>query len=186
MPNWCTNSLNIKHNDSAMIDRIVNIIEDDKGLFNSFTPYPEKYAKLDREAKEHLEKTKEYITDGYNQGGYQWCCNNWGTKWDVHYSDIQYGTKSPNEIQLYFVTAWCPPIQFYETLEDLEYKVRATFDEEGHDFLGIYEDGIEEVYDYPETMKAFNKLPKSIQKEFSFIKNELVLSEREREKENEK
>lgn len=46
--------------------------------------------------------------DGYNSGGYQWCCANWGTKWnfgDVTCNDM--GEKP--ELNYTFNTAWSVP-----------------------------------------------------------------------------
>lgn len=53
---------------------------------------------------------------------YNWCINNWGTKWD-HYDMLIYGRDNPdddrydeNELVCKFTTAWAPPINFLKEL----------------------------------------------------------------------
>ncbi len=76
--------------------------------FNSLIPYPERFAKLDREARE-WEKAhpdhpwKDRPKDGFNQGGYEWCCEHWGTKWNA------YAQKQVSPTVIYFETAWAAP-----------------------------------------------------------------------------
>lgn len=75
--------------------------------FNTIIPYPQIYQDMDRRAEEYRERLQtianddperkqklealgaEYgvepgtpwIKDGFNSGGYEWCCDMWGTKW---------------------------------------------------------------------------------------------------------
>ncbi len=76
--------------------------------FNKLIPYPEQFAKLDREANE-WEKAHPANPwtgrpkDGFNQGGYEWRCENWGTKWNA------YDQKRLSPISIYFQTAWSAP-----------------------------------------------------------------------------
>jgi hypothetical protein len=179
MPNWCYNNATIEHNDPTMIKKIVDSIENDKGLFKTFIPYPEKFAELDRKAKAHFDKTGERIKDGYNQGGYQWCCNNWGTKWDIRKEDIILETTQGNIILISFSTAWSPPIQFYDKLIELGFNVYANYEEGGEGFLGVYNNGEEDDYHYPYTIKDFEKLPQHIQNEFSHLKESIEEYEKE-------
>ena len=89
---------------------------------NSFIPYPTVFKTRDIEARrirdivEALPKMERdrwfeknsWPKDGYNQGGYAWCCENWGTKWDFA------NTSKPLELieggfVYTFDTAWSPP-----------------------------------------------------------------------------
>lgn len=181
MPNWCYNGVELRHDDPTMIKKIVDAAKSNKGLFNTFIPYPENFAKLDKKAEAHFEKTGKWIKDGFNQGGYDWCLSNWGTKWDVRKDDIDVRTENENFVLLSFSTAWSPPIPFYEELKELGFKVRGCYEEGGMGFLGVYENGEEENYDFPYTIKEFNKLPKRIKNEFAHLKESIEENEEENE-----
>src|SRR5438045_2750467 len=98
MPNWCENDLEIEGK-SERVNEFLKFAEGPESQFdfNRFIPYPEKFAELDQKAEEARdewqktppEKRGPYpvITDGFNQGGYEWCCDHWGTKWNAaHFS----------------------------------------------------------------------------------------------------
>jgi len=102
----------------------------------SFAPYPEVYKILDKGTFEHmvewilhgdkhlesLRKIDRDFTDaelqiinnsgldptrdGFNQGGYEWCCDNWGTKWPSRESELE---EKPGCLIYSFETAWNPP-----------------------------------------------------------------------------
>ena len=91
----------------------------------------------------------------------------WGTKWDVGgdgQSDIDPEGKT---LFTSFDSAWSPPVNAYEKLEALGFKVTAMFYEGGMAFAGSYEDGCcndislegmsadEIERDYPEIDEAF-------------------------------
>jgi hypothetical protein len=115
MPNWCHNRLQIigRHNE---IDLCLRSIKGKNGAFdfNTLIPYPEEYASLDRAAKKWREdnldnpddpkKLFEGPKDGYNSGGYDWCCEHWGTKWNACDPEVDY-----IHSELHFDTAWGPP-----------------------------------------------------------------------------
>jgi len=49
--------------------------------------------------------------DWFNRGGYNWCCENWGSKWGMN--DL----KCEEEHEVYtFSTAWSPSIPLYDAL----------------------------------------------------------------------
>ena len=100
--------------------------------FNKIIPYPQEYLDKDDAAARltHLmqqkaltkEETKEAIMiklkynygndkgfyqDGYNSGGYDWCCRNWGTKWNA--GDTCFSQKG-GRLTYDFDTAWCSPM----------------------------------------------------------------------------
>ena len=126
MPNWCANSLVLHHEDVNMIERAVQSFQKEE-FCNEFVPMPEEFK---------------------NDGWYEWRVSNWGTKWDVGSS--QYGVErgNANECKFSFDSAWSPPIQFYEKLEELGFTVKAMYYEPGMAYCGIYEDGFDDYYEY--------------------------------------
>ena len=151
MPNWCNNSVEIYHTDPAMIERVREAFN--KGaLLLEFIPVPEDLhivAGSVPVAEEEAHKAKEQAnraTHGY-ANWYDWCVNEWGTKWDVG-ADGNPAQDIPGGLMLGFDSAWAPPINAYEKLFYMGFKIRAMYYEPGMAFAGIFEDGADEYYEY--------------------------------------
>jgi len=149
MPNWCNNNLTLTHEDPAMILRAKEAL--DRGEFlNEFIPVPEdlkitsgflgsgpEQEELERQTKANVEK--------YGYGNwYDYCCGEWGTKWDVGgdgQTDIHPDGKM---LHTYFDSAWSPPVAAYEKLEELGFEVNAMYYEGGMAYAGAYGGGNDE------------------------------------------
>ena len=150
MPNWCNNSLTLKHTDPAMIKRAFDALE--KGAFlNEFVPIPESLHivagrvgdGIEQEALEAQEKLNE-AQHGY-KNWYDFCSNEWGTKWDVGDEGSQ-TLVNENELTTYFDSAWSPPTGAYAKLQDLGFEVEAYYYESGMCFAGIYDENGDDFY----------------------------------------
>jgi len=139
MPNWCLNKLTVSHTDKTAMDRFVSAYN--KGtLCNEFLPMPQD------------------IGDGW----YDWCVNNWGTKWDVGADEgtekeeqyglkatvIPWNDKNTVEASCSFDSAWAPPIGLYDELVELGYDVHASYFEPGMRFCGVYHNGADNYIEY--------------------------------------
>ena len=60
-------------------------------------------------------------SNGFNSGGYDWCLNNWGTKWGICCSEISSEkiTDNKSEIVYSFQTAWSPGQQVILKMSEL-------------------------------------------------------------------
>ena len=151
MPNWCGNTLTISHEDPAMITRAVEAF--DRGeFFNEFVPVPPDLqitsspGTQDQDLRSAYEVNKDKF--GY-ETWYDFCCNEWGTKWDVGDSQgIQ--SHDPCELIVYFDSAWSPPIAFYQALENLGFTVYAQYYEPGCGYAGIYDEHGDNYYELTE------------------------------------
>jgi hypothetical protein len=79
---------------------------------------------------------------------YDFCVNEWGTKWDVGGDDHGPAQDIPGGLIMSFDSAWSPPIQAYEKMLDLGFSIRAYYYEPGMAFAGIWEDGDDDFYEY--------------------------------------
>lgn len=127
MPNWCMNNLTISHTDPNMAQHFVDAYNEG-GVCN------------------YLLQTGEWET---------YTSNNWGTKWDFGKDEhddpamvipvttpTEDGISTRYEVEISFNTAWLPPIQLYNHLVSLGYKVRASYFEPGCCFCGNYYSGV--------------------------------------------
>ena len=156
MPNWCMNKLTVSHDDPSMLDRFVQAYNSGK-VCNEFIPKPED------------------IGDGW----YDWCINNWGTKWDVGadvgtdreeryglkatVAPVDWSTGQTIEANCSFDSAWSPPIGLYEKLVELGYKVHASYFEGGMAYCGIYHNG----YDNYIELKSKDDIPVGVWNDFN-------------------
>jgi len=153
MPNWCDNTITLKHSDPTMIKRAQDALE--RGEFlNEFHPVPPDLKIVagrvgnDEDAHQQalgLQEEANLKNHGY-RNWYDWCVNEWGTKWDVG----DEGSATLNEdgsLTASFNSAWAPPIEAYRMLEDLGFEIKAYYFEGGMMFAGIYEDGDDDYYD---------------------------------------
>ena len=146
MPNHTDNRVTLSHADSQQIDMIYNIMNtEDTPLCQTLIPMDEKLLEISG------------FSDNYEvQGWYEWRLDNWGTKWDVY--EAHCTRIDANTLQLYFYTAWSPPIPIYDKLVDMGFEVNARYLDEGWGYIGEYTDGddwcttdVESVVeDYPE------------------------------------
>jgi hypothetical protein len=136
MPNWCSNDLTIEGEDVLKVLEFIKDDKINEGYsfdFSKVIPYPEKWKKLDEIAQDFdrkqmaldkkdpefaekmkalreefgLEEGQWRPKDGYNQGGYDWCIENWGVKWNV--GEMEEGYVQDNFAQFVFDTPWGPP-----------------------------------------------------------------------------
>jgi len=65
---------------------------------------------------------------------YDWCVNNWGTKWDVY----SISEESPDNT-FSFDTAWSPPMPAYEVLSERhpDVSIKVKYIDEGWGFAGV-------------------------------------------------
>jgi hypothetical protein len=149
MPNWCNNNLVLTHEDPAMIQRAFDALE--RGEFlQEFVPVPEQLkivagcvgdpveqAKLEADTARNLEEL------GYGNW-YDFCVGEWGTKWDCGEqgaSDIHPGGKM---LHTFFDTAWSPPVNAYEKLVEMGFRVEAMYYEPGMGYAGRFDSGGDE------------------------------------------
>ena len=120
MPNWCANVVTIGHSDPKMVERVRSAFEAGR-LCNEFLPHPT------------------------NEWSWEHSVNTWGTKWEVEgeISDTDEGG-----VTLVFDSAWAPPTGLYAHLHSLGYEVYARYYEPGIAFCGVFDNGVEDHYDY--------------------------------------
>jgi len=131
MPNWCNNKLTITHKDADVMDNLMSQVRADENgdLFKYIKPMPDNTFRgaLGNEEREECES--KGIPNWYD-----WCCENWGTKWDAcHMSWHQHDDHS---VSFDFDTAWSPPISVYEELAEQGFEVEAYYVEYGMMFAG--------------------------------------------------
>jgi hypothetical protein len=152
MPNWCNNTAEIYHTDPAMLERVREAFN--KGaLLEEFIPVPASLKIIAGSVSDPVEQAKlvedtkrNQETHGYGNW-YDFCVNEWGTKWDIG-ADGQPAQDIEGGLILSFDSAWAPPVSAYEKLEDLGFRIRATYYEPGMAFAGIWENGSDDYYEY--------------------------------------
>ena len=174
MPNWCDNTVELYHEDPKMIDRAVDALN--RGEFlQEFIPVPESLQIVagrvgddTDEAQKKLEEdtARNLATHGYGNW-YDYCVNEWGTKWDVGHEGAQ-TRDDANRVTATFESAWAPPTNAYEKLLDLGFEVRAYYYEPGMAFAGIWDNGDDDFYEIggytSETIKE--AIPESLDEMF--------------------
>jgi hypothetical protein len=139
MPNWCTNELIVsgKAKDLAVFKAQAHRPGGDNVAelgfcISRFIPIPEELVGTRSPVvKPNPKLTKKYGADNW----YDWCCNNWGTKWDV---EGQEAGVSKGKLGYTFDSAWAPPSQAIERISEmyLTLKFVLHFVGEGNEFSG--------------------------------------------------
>ena len=191
MPNWCNNVIELAHEDPTMIARADKALREGKFL-EEFIPVPAslhivagrvgddtdpKQIELEAQEKANLE------AHGYATW-YDYCVNEWGTKWDVGGDGIE-PTIEGNALTASFDSAWSPPIQAYEKLLDLGFMVRAYYFEGGMNFAGIWDNGDDDFYDLPSSSAAVREEIPEVLDEMFAISESMEMWEEENAEEEE-
>jgi hypothetical protein len=87
--------------------------------FDKLIPYPEQFRRRDEIAETWDSERRSNPdaergprpTDGFNSGGYEWCVENWGTKWPAAEIRIEDGKETDAGFEAFigFKTAWTSP-----------------------------------------------------------------------------
>ena len=163
MPNWCNNTVEINHTDKTKMYALVEAINEGK-FCNFAMPIPEDlHIVAGRVGNDEDEKQKDLVAQeevnlakhGY-RNWYDFCVNQWGTKWDVDpYDKVDYDDQHDKHgITFGFDSAWAPPCGVYEALMDQGYTVRAYYYEPGMCFCGVYDENGDDYYDLSEMSSA--------------------------------
>ena len=152
MPNWCNNSVEIYHDDPKMIERVRTAFNDGR-LLAEFIPIPQSLKIVagcvgDPDEQKKLEEDTARNREVHGYGNwYDYCVNEWGTKWDVG-ADGNPAQDIPGGLMLGFESAWAPPCAAYEKLTEQGFRIRAMYFEPGMAFAGVWEDGFDDYYEY--------------------------------------
>ena len=162
MPNWCNNNITIT-GPKKIIDKIEKIAKSEDhnaedGLLNYFHPMPTELRDTTADGSRRLPLKKKYGHDDW----YSWAVENWSTKWDIHefygverWDGVEF-EEGIHKITFGFDSAWAPPIGAYEKFleNNSDCFIRAYYYEGGCDFMGLWEDGVDDCYqpsDYKST-----------------------------------
>jgi len=139
MPNWCNNFAKISHPDPAVLQKLADGFNGE-GMFNAVIPVPKELSESlgDDESQTALEKRHEtnIAKHGYKDW-YDYCVNEWGTKWDVSADGETFNIEN-DVFEIYFDSAWAPPTQAYDKMTAMGFHIEADYYEPGMAFCGHY------------------------------------------------
>ena len=147
MPNWCSNSLTLKH-DKEKIDLLEKQLRESDVFFQHLRPRP-----ADQDTN-----------------WYEWNVENWGTKWDVNTDGMEFEDHGDGTATLhgFFDSAWAPPIAAFEQLAqdwDSCY-IELTYFEPGMAFCGEWNsEGLDSEYEIDPD--DFDSVPEHLREEFA-------------------
>jgi hypothetical protein len=166
MPNWCNNRVVISHEDTAKLEALATAIKEGK-FCNHVIPVPESLhivagrvgdaadpKQIELEAQEKSNLAKYGVANWYD-----FCVNNWGTKWDIDPYDPEDVVIVDNCIEFGFDSAWAPPTGIYAELVEQGFEVEATYYEPGMGYVGRWYMGDDDCIEYGgETSKTVRDL----------------------------
>ena len=142
MPNWCDNRVEIYGDNPDQIKEVKKTLASEQTCFdfNNIVPMPKELEGTtspnpEPDSFEAKRLRKQHGHDNW----YDWCCDNWDTKWNSAGADLT--SDSNNSIIEYeFQTAWGPPIKVIEALRELypDLNITAFYDEPGMEMAGYY------------------------------------------------
>lgn len=130
MPNWCSNTLDINHDNKAKIDLLESFLEERKG--KDFFDF--------------------FVDPATGDDWYTYNLDMYGCKWNCTAS--HYERTSDNSMYIIFDSPWGPPIHLYENMETNDFGVYAEYHESGMGFVGKFEYGEDECWEYFENIEA--------------------------------
>lgn len=150
MPNWCHNVMYVRgeKKDLQAFDKIFKGFPDRPPEGKSFADLERKYS------------FNALYPIPNDEDWYKWSVDNWGTKWDIYYSDYTGAFFCENEYTYTFDTAWSPPepwLKHVSTLfPTLEFEIQ--YYEPGIMFAGTtkYKNGQTTEEIFFERRKAFD------------------------------
>ena len=128
MPNWCENRVRLSDNgdNSEQFDKLVKLLDLPPDPFNAIFPRPDfpniPNDKGELPIKEEIKNDKgEVVAETYNfpdgkndDRWYNWCVDNWGTKWDM--CDKFTAEIDEGWAEFGFNTAWSPPYGIFDKI----------------------------------------------------------------------
>ena len=142
MPNWCNNKVEIYGDSPDQIKEVKKTLASKQTCFdfNNIVPMPKELEGTtspnpEPDSFEAKRLRKQHGHDNW----YDWCCDNWDTKWNSAGADLT--SDSNNSIIEYeFQTAWGPPIKVIEALREQypDLNITAFYDEPGMEMAGYY------------------------------------------------
>lgn len=176
MPNWCSNYVSMTHDDAAMLERARTAFARGE-LLNEFIPCPQdlldtiagSYGDPEQQEALRLREASNLEKHGF-RNWYDWSVAHWGTKWDIGSEE---GAEIVGDVlQLTFDSAWSPPIEAYQRLEELGFAVEAFYYEPGMAFCGSWINGADEYIDIPQSsQEAAAVIPDEIDGIFDIVNN---------------
>ena len=184
MPNWCNNTLELAHEDPAMLERARVAFNEGK-LCNEFVPVPASlqitagFLGDGEEQRKLEEQTAQNLVDHGYGNWYDYCVNEWGTKWDVGGDGMIAEPTEDGRLIMSFDSAWSPPCSFYEKMVDLGFSVRAYYYEGGMNFAGIWDNGDDEFYELEGSSEAVREQIPAVLDEMFAISESMEMYEQE-------
>jgi hypothetical protein len=71
----------------------------------------------DPKAKQLADQYKANIDKHGHRHWYDWCCDKWGTKWNL--DDETEVSEGPDSLSYTFATAWCPPLGIFKAMTEM-------------------------------------------------------------------
>ena len=172
MPNWCNNTVEIRHEDPVMLERVRTAFNNG-ALLAEFIPVPEELQITagrtnNPDENQKIVDAEESNREKYGYSNwYDFCVSEWGTKWDVG-GDGAVPHDIDGGIMISFDSAWSPPIAAYEKLTEMGFEIRAFYHESGMCFAGIWEDGFDDYYEYSDmnALEVADTLPEELDEMF--------------------
>ncbi len=153
MPNWCSNHITVRGGNQAEIQRLAKAFAEGE-LCQAVIPVPDELIDTmsgsfgDPEKQAELEARTARNVEKYGYGNwYDFCVNNWGTKWDVSSEAVEIDDDGLG-FSGCFDSAWSPPMGVVEELVNQGYEVTLFYYEPGMAYVGKFEDGCDNYYEY--------------------------------------
>lgn len=112
MPNHCSNILTVV-GDPKELSEFIKVSKNSAGerkeysIFQNNYPCPQELYNVDA----NFTKKPDMIAKHGASDWYEWCNNNWGTKWGDYDTDLSYYEEGDTMAQFTYTTAWGPGIQ---------------------------------------------------------------------------
>jgi hypothetical protein len=175
MPNWCSNSVTIRHSNAREIERVIAAFTQ-HGLLNEFVPGP-----ADLQAEKTGFANAEVKAERMSRYGYEswhdWSTQHWGTKSDIGGDDTKFAELDEHTVIMDFESEWSPPLEALRTMESQGFEIMLMWDEPSMAFCGWYvTGGSEDIFNYQtwNAATAQQRIPEKINDKFKIV--ERILS----------
>jgi hypothetical protein len=171
MPNWCNNTFEMV-GPKEKVREFEKFLNDNGGKewFDFFRPCPQELKDVGNVPHNHTNAELEEKF-GYSDW-YSWSIDNWGCKWNCDAQDWTVNDYDDENLSIsfWFDSPWGPPIALYEFIDQSDefegLTIFGNYHEEGMQFIGKYEYGSDECYNYSD-LDSLDEIPEEIIEEWN-------------------